>query len=51
MQKCKARICKPSFHNGDYFLSEIKIYADAKVDCWELVDFKTFKQRFDLAGW
>ena len=37
-------------HNGDYFLSEIKIYADGKVDCWELVDFETFKQKV-RSGW
>jgi hypothetical protein len=37
-------------HNGDYFLSEIKIYADDKVDCWELLDFEIFKQKV-RSGW
>lgn len=37
-------------HNGDYFLTEIKIYADGKVDCWELVDFEAFKQKV-RSGW
>lgn len=37
-------------HNGEYFLSEIKIYADAKVDCWGLVDLETFKQKV-RSGW
>ena len=32
-------------HKGDYFLSEIKIYADGRIDCWGLVEFETFKQR------
>jgi hypothetical protein len=36
--------------NGDYFLTEIKIYADGKVDCWELVDFEAFKQKV-RSGW
>ncbi|NBV25107.1 MAG: hypothetical protein EBS05_24705, partial [Proteobacteria bacterium] len=37
-------------HNGDYFLSEIKVFADGMVDCWELVDFETFKQKV-RSGW
>jgi hypothetical protein len=37
-------------HNGDYFLSEIKVYADAKIDCWELVDFEKFKEKV-RSGW
>ena len=38
-------------HNGDvYFLSEIEIYADGQIDCWDLVDFETFKQKV-RAGW
>lgn len=37
-------------HNGDYYLSEIKVYADGKIDCWELVDFDTFKKKV-RSGW
>jgi hypothetical protein len=37
-------------HNGDYFLTEIKVYADGKVDCWELVDLETFKEKV-RSGW
>jgi hypothetical protein len=37
-------------HNGDYFHAEIKIYADSKVDCWELVNFAQFKEKV-RKGW
>ena len=37
-------------HNGDYFLTEIKIYADGKIDCWGLVDFAEFKEKV-RTGW
>jgi hypothetical protein len=37
-------------HNGDYYFSEIKVFADGKVDCWGLVDFETFKQKV-RSGW
>ncbi len=32
---------KAFIRNGDtYFLTEIKIYRDGIIDCWELVDFE-----------
>jgi hypothetical protein len=32
-------------HNGDYFLTEVRIYADGKIDCWEMLDFPAFQQK------
>lgn len=37
-------------HNGDYFLTDIQIYADQKIECWGLVDFATFQQKV-RSGW
>ena len=37
-------------HNGRYFLSEIKIYKDGMIDCWDLVNFEEFKQKI-AQGW
>jgi len=37
--------------NGDhYFVTEIKIYRDGSIDCWELVDFEGFKEKV-RQGW
>lgn len=37
--------------NGDhYFVTEIKIYKDGKIDCWGLVDFEGFKEKI-RQGW
>jgi hypothetical protein len=42
---------KAFIHNGGtYYLADIKIYKDAVVDCWGLVDFETFKQKV-ASGW
>lgn len=37
-------------HNLHYFLTELKIYEDGKIDCWDLVDFEEFKQKLS-EGW
>lgn len=37
-------------HNGDFHLTEIDIYKDGMIDCWELVNFATFKKRV-RSGW
>jgi len=37
-------------HNGWYFVSEIKVYQDGMIDCWDLVDFEGFKQKI-AQGW
>jgi hypothetical protein len=37
-------------HNGDYFLTEICIYKDGKIDCWGLVDLEGFKEKLE-SGW
>src|SRR5690349_4192849 len=37
-------------HNGDYHLTPIKVYQDGMIDCWELVDFETFRQKV-AQGW
>jgi hypothetical protein len=36
--------------NGWYFVSEIKVYQDGMIDCWDLVDFEGFKQKV-AEGW
>jgi hypothetical protein len=37
--------------NGDrYFVTEIVVYRDGKIYCWELVDFDGFKEKIDR-GW
>jgi hypothetical protein len=42
---------KAFIHNGDtYYLTDIKIYKDGMIDCWELVDFETFKRKV-ASGW
>jgi len=37
-------------HNGDYYLAEIRIFMDGKIDCWELVDLDGFKRKL-ATGW
>src|SRR5262245_1082684 len=38
-------------HNGPaYYLTEIKVYRDGMVDCWELVDLDEFKKKV-ASGW
>jgi hypothetical protein len=37
-------------HNGNYFLTEIKVYKDGMIDCWGLVNFEEFRQKI-AQGW
>ncbi len=37
-------------HNGNYFLADIRIYKDGKIDCWELVNLEEFKNKLKT-GW
>jgi len=37
-------------HNGYYFLTELKIYSDGMIDCWELVTFDQFIEKVK-SGW
>jgi len=42
---------RPVFiRNGDYYLADLLIYADGKVDCWGLVDFEEFCEKV-RGGW
>lgn len=34
-------------HNLNYYLAELKIYADGMIDCWEMVDFDEFKHKIE----
>ena len=37
-------------HNLNYHLTEIHVYEDGMIDCWELVDFNGFKEKIK-SGW
>jgi predicted NAD-dependent protein-ADP-ribosyltransferase YbiA (DUF1768 family) len=37
-------------HNGDYFLTDLKIYADGLIDCWGLVTLEEFREKV-RSGW
>jgi hypothetical protein len=37
-------------HNLNYHLTEIHVYEDGKIDCWELVDFDGFIKKIQ-SGW
>lgn len=37
-------------HNGPYFLTEITVYQDGLIDCWELVDIEGFERKI-VEGW
>ena len=37
-------------HNLRYYLTELKIYADGMIDCWEMVTFEEFKNKVK-SGW
>lgn len=37
-------------HNGDYYLTDIRIYRDGLIDCWGLVIFEEFKAKV-RSGW
>jgi len=32
-------------YNHHYYLSEIMVYADGIIDCWDLIDLESFKER------
>jgi hypothetical protein len=37
--------------NGDhYYVTEIKVYKDGRIDCWGMVDFDGFKEKVSK-GW
>lgn len=36
--------------NAGYHLTELKIYADGMIDCWEMVSFDEFKSKVN-SGW
>lgn len=37
-------------HNGSYFLTELQIFADGLINCWEMVDLPMFKEKL-RRGW
>lgn len=37
-------------HNDQYFLTDLKVYADGLIECWEMVDLRLFKARLK-SGW
>lgn len=45
-------ITRPVFirNGGDYFLTDLKIYADGSIDCWEWVDLAGLKAKL-ASGW
>lgn len=44
-------VCLTAFiHNGNYFLTKIRVYQDGIIDCWEWVDFEGFKRKV-RSGW
>lgn len=41
----------PAFiHNGTYFFTNIAVYQDGMIDCWELVNFDDFVKKVK-SGW
>jgi hypothetical protein len=37
-------------HNGSYFLTDLQVFADGLVNCWEMVDLPMFKRKLGQ-GW
>jgi len=37
-------------HNGSYFLTELQVFADGLINCWEMVDLPMFKEKL-RRGW
>lgn len=37
-------------YNFHFYVTQIKIYKDGKIDCWGLVDFEEFKKKV-RSGW
>jgi len=48
--KIRGTVLRAYIHNGPYHLTELKVWADGMVDCWELVTFKRFEQKV-AEGW
>jgi hypothetical protein len=38
-------------NGGHYFVTEVKIYRDGKIDCWELVDLEEFRRKVLVDHW
>src|SRR5438093_4092304 len=37
-------------HNGSYFLTELQVFADGLINCWQMVDLPMFKEKL-RGGW
>src|SRR5690242_10628936 len=37
-------------HNGGYYFTDLPVFADGLVDCWELLDLQLFRQKLEQ-GW
>ncbi len=37
-------------HNGSYFLTELQVFADGLVNCWQMVDLPMFREKL-RCGW
>ena len=37
-------------HNGGYFLTELHVFADGLINCWQMVDLPIFKEKL-RRGW
>jgi len=41
----------PAFiHNGPYYFTNLQVYADGLVNCWEMVDLPLFKEKLQSGG-
>jgi hypothetical protein len=49
-QEIKGTYLNAFIHNGTYYQTEIKIYADGMIDAWELMTFEEFKEKV-AEGW
>lgn len=37
-------------HNGNYFLTDLQVFADGLINCWQMVDLPMFKDKL-RSGW
>jgi hypothetical protein len=37
-------------HNASYFLTELQVFADGLINCWQMVDLPMFKEKL-RRGW
>lgn len=37
-------------HNGDYYLTDLRVFADGLINCWRMVDLPLFKKKL-RSGW